>query len=155
MLLQSSKTANPLGEIFICACLLPRGGRSGLDAPPLLRGIPRTDASLFARAKDRSLSHRAADFPNCIATKRPRPPCTENGSHIVGAQHAGDDRDKKKSAPMRTRGAAEKPLTASTATRSNSQSNTNVEPFSTASGATVQSRNGVTLRAKRGAELGV
>ena len=27
--LQSSKTTNPLSEIFICACLLPRSGRMG------------------------------------------------------------------------------------------------------------------------------
>ena len=40
----------------------------GLDPGPTMARPP-----LFAGAKDRCLSHRAADFPNCTATKRPPP----------------------------------------------------------------------------------
>src|SRR6516225_5599152 len=55
--------------------------------PPLPPGIHWTDTPLFAGAKDRSLSNRAALFPNCTAT--------ENGSHCNGAHLAARAKEKK------------------------------------------------------------
>ena len=83
----------------------------------------------------RCLSHRAADVPNCTATKR-RP---ENGSHLRGAHPAGRAREKKP-APCATHTAAEKPFGRSTTTRSHIQANTNVQPVGAAGGCFVRKK---------------
>ena len=62
-----------------------RGSSLGHRRRPL--GYAGRAGRASGAAKDPSFSYRAADFPNCTATKDP--PCRDNGSHIGGARLAG------------------------------------------------------------------
>ena len=128
---RQAKQPNSSAEFF-SPLFAPRAGPHGQAAwfdPPAL--TPRgawTDAPLLAGAKDRSLSYRAADFPNCAATKRIPTPCTRNGSHLREAHLLAVL--GRKNQHCATHAAPEKFLTGSTATPSNFQTATNVQPFS-------------------------
>jgi hypothetical protein len=131
MLLQSSKTANPLGEIFICACSLPRGGRMGKPLGLTLHPCPGgylglTPPCLLVLKIVPSLTELPI-FQIALQQKDPAALAQKMGPICNGTHFAGDDRDQKVSSHA-THSAAEKPLTGSTATRSNSQSNTNAQP---------------------------
>jgi hypothetical protein len=72
-------------------------------------------------------------FSKLHCNKKTRAPCTDKGSHIVGAHLTRDYNDQKKSAPCDTRcdGKTSRRLNHHEVQRS---SNANVQPFSAASG---------------------